>query len=73
MDEHDQYLANDMEADRDAPADLICRLRSVDPLQTLDSLLQNLKLGKYPLLHGKRFALTVGTGPAPSHSLDLLD
>jgi len=73
MDEHDQYLANDMEADRDALADLICRLRSVDPLQTLDSLLQNLKLGKYPLLHGKRFALTVGTGPAPSHSLDLLD
>lgn len=71
--EHDQFLFNDMEADRDALADLICRLRSIDPLQTLDSLLQNLKLGKYPLLHGKRFALTVGTGPAPSHSLDLLD
>ena len=37
-DENDQFLENDLDADRDALADLICRLRSVDPMQTLDSL-----------------------------------
>jgi Histidine kinase-, DNA gyrase B-, and HSP90-like ATPase len=73
MDEHDQFLSNDMEADREALADLISRLRSVDPLQTLDSLLQGLQLGKYPLLHGKRFALSVGMGEVPGHSVDLLN
>lgn len=73
MDEHDQLLSNDMDADREALADLISRLRCVDPLQTLDSLLQGLKLGKYPLLHGKRFALSVGAGDAPGHSVDLLN
>jgi hypothetical protein len=38
----------DLDADRDALADLIRRLRSVDPVQTLDSLLQELRLGRYP-------------------------
>jgi hypothetical protein len=50
----------DLDADRDALADLIRRLRSVDPVQTLDSLLQELRLGRYPLLHGKAFQVTVG-------------
>ena len=40
IDENDQFLAADLDADRDALADLIRRLRSVDPVQTLDSLLQ---------------------------------
>ena len=60
------------DADRDALADLIRRLRSVDPVQTLDSLLQELRLGKYPLLHGKAFQVTVGVGAAPGHSVALV-
>ncbi|MBT9597762.1 MAG: ATP-binding protein [Vitreoscilla sp.] len=72
-DEHDQCLDSDMDADRDALADLIRHLRAVDPVQTLDSLLQELRLGKYPLLHGRTFQLTVGVGSAPSHSIELLE
>jgi hypothetical protein len=72
MDENDQFLASDLDADRDALADLIRRLRSVDPVQTLDSLLQELRLGRYPLLHGKAFQVTVGVGAAPGHSVALV-
>ena len=72
-DEHDQFLESERDADREALADLIQRLRSVDPLQTLDSLLLGLKLGKYPLLRGKQFHLTVGIGAAPGHSLEMVD
>jgi len=71
-DENDQFLENDLDADRDALADLIGRLRSVDPVQTLDSLLQELGLGSYPLLHGKSFHVSVGMGPAPGHSIELV-
>ncbi|QDL38715.1 ATP-binding protein [Rhodoferax sediminis] len=71
-DENDQFLESDLDADRDALADLICRLRSVDPVQTLDSLMQTLKLGKYPLLHGKTFQLNVGMGSVPGHSIELV-
>jgi hypothetical protein len=39
----------------------------------LDSLLQSLRLGKYPLLHGRTFQLTVGAGLAPGHTVDLVD
>ncbi len=72
-DEHDQFLDSELDADRDALADLIGRLRSVDPVQTLDSLLRDLRLGNYPLLHGRTFQLTVGVGSAPGHSVELLD
>ena len=72
-DEHDQFLEADRDADRDALADLLRLLRAVDPVQTLDSLLQSLRLGKYPLLHGKTFQLTVGVGLAPGHTVDLVD
>lgn len=71
-DENDQFLEGDLNADRAALADLICRLRSVDPVQTLDSLMQTLKLGKYPLLHGKTFQLNVGMGADPGHSIELV-
>lgn len=71
-DEDDQFREGDLDADRDALADLICRLRSVDPIQTLDSLMQTLKLGKYPLLHGKTFQLNVGMGAYPGHSIELV-
>ena len=72
IDENDQFLAADLDADRAALADLIRRLRSVDPVQTLDSLLQELRLGRYPLLHGKAFQVTVGVGIAPGHSVALI-
>jgi hypothetical protein len=72
-DEHDQFLDSDLDADRDALVDLIRRLRSGDPVQTLYSLLQDLQLGNYPLLHGKTFQLTVGVGSAPGHSIGLVD
>ncbi len=48
------------------------RLRSVDPKDTLDSLLQELKLEKYPLLHGRTFRLTVGP-VSLGHSVELVD
>lgn len=72
-DENDQFLECDLNADRNALADLIGRLRSVDPVQTLDSLMQTLKLGKYPLLHGKTFQLNVGMGSVPGHSIELVE
>ncbi|MBN9423915.1 MAG: ATPase [Candidatus Accumulibacter sp. 66-26] len=72
IDENEQFMSSDLDADRDALADLIRRLRSVDPVQTLDSLLQDLGLGKYPLLRGKTFEVTVGDGVAPGHSVALL-
>ena len=72
VDENNQFMSSDLDADWDALADLIRRLRSVDPVQTLDSLLQELGLGKYPLLHGKTFEVTVGDGATPGHSVALL-
>lgn len=60
IDSNDQFLEDHCDEDRDALADLIRRLRSVDPQATLDSLLQELKLEKYPLLHGKTFQLKIG-------------
>ena len=71
-DEHEQFLEADLDADREALADLIRRLRSVDPKDTLDSLLQELKLEKYPLLHGRTFRLTVGQ-VSLGHSIELVD
>ena len=71
-DEHEQFMGGDLDADREALADLIRHLRCVDPKDTLDSLLQELKLEKYPLLHGKTFRLTVGAAPL-AHSVELVD
>jgi hypothetical protein len=71
-DEHDQYLDADRDADCEALADLIRRLRSVDPVQTFDSLLQDLRLGRYALLQGRTFQVTVGVGSAPGHSVELV-
>ena len=71
-DEHDQYLDADRDADCEALADLIRRLRSLDPARTLDDLLQGLRLGRYPLLHGRTFQLTIGVGGDPGHSVELM-
>lgn len=71
-DENEQFLASDLDADRDALADLIRRLRSIDPKDTLDSLLRELKLERYPVLHGRQFRLSVGT-EASGHAVHLAD
>jgi hypothetical protein len=71
-DENEQFLESDLDADRDALADLIRRLRSVDPKDTLDSLLHELKLERYPVLHGRQFRLSVGSGPN-GHAVELAD
>lgn len=73
IDENERYREDDMEADREALADLIRRLRSTDPAVTLTSLLTSLNLGKYPLLRGKRFEVAVGVGAMPGCSVGLLD
>lgn len=62
IDSNDQFLEDHCDEDRDALADLIRRLRLIDPKTTLDSLLQELKLENYPLLRGKTFQLKVGHG-----------
>jgi hypothetical protein len=72
-DSNDQFQESDLESDREALGDLIRRLRTRDPVSTLDSLLHGLRLGKYPLLHGKTFELTVGVGASPGHSIVLAD
>ena len=71
IDEHDHFLDGHCDADRDALEDLIRRLRSVDPKATLDSLLQELKLEKYPLLQGRTFRLSVGHDRG-GHAVELM-
>ncbi|MDF3831958.1 ATP-binding protein [Cupriavidus basilensis] len=73
VDENEQFLQGDLDADRDALADLVRRLRCTDAVQTLDALLCELRLGKYPLLHGKTFEVTVGTGGMPGHTVTLIE
>ncbi|MCU7370019.1 ATP-binding protein [Paucibacter sp. O1-1] len=72
VDGNDRYRDDEMDADRDALADLIRRLRSTDPVDTLTSLLADLHLGKYPLLHGRQFEVTVGEGGMPGCTVELL-
>ncbi|WP_238530035.1 hypothetical protein [Alicycliphilus denitrificans] len=72
VDGNDQYREDDAEADCMALADLIRRLRSTDPVAALSSLLSELGLGKYALLHGRRFEVTVGVGNMPGCSVELV-
>lgn len=72
IDSNDQYLKDHCDEDRDALADLVRRLRLIDPRATLDSLLQELKLEKYPLLHGKTFQVKVGRD-RDEHVVDVLE
>lgn len=71
VDENEFALDDAMQADRELLAELIRHLRATDPAATLDALLAGLKLGRYPLLHGKTFEVTVGIGGAPGHSVVL--
>jgi hypothetical protein len=72
MNEYNQFMESDLDADRDALVQLVRLLRCVDSVQTLDSLLQQLQLGRYPKLHGKRFQLQVGSSGQPGYSLELI-
>ncbi|MDZ7855919.1 ATP-binding protein [Sphaerotilus sp.] len=72
IDSNEQFREDDLEADREALADLIRLLRSVNPKDTLNTLLAELRLEKYPLLHGKAFRVTVGQ-VAGEHAIELID
>jgi hypothetical protein len=61
--ENDHWHEEDQEHDQHALEDLIRLLRATDPLTTLDSLLSELHLERYPALVGKTFRLQVGKEP----------
>lgn len=71
-DTYDSFREYECDTDMDDLADLIRRLRSVDPHETLVSLLQPLRLEKYPVLHGKTFRVHVGQ-QAAAHSIELIE
>jgi len=48
------------------------RLRAVDPVATLRSMLEQLKLEDYPLMRGRSFRLSVGQA-AEHHAVELLE
>ena len=60
LDEDDRWRGELVEADRDALAQLIRRLRSRDPTEALRSLLESLQLERYPGLHGHTFSCAGG-------------
>lgn len=60
IDHNDTFHEDDLEHDKDLLADVIRRLRFIDPLATLNSLLQELNLEKYPLLQGCCFQMHIG-------------
>lgn len=53
---------NIQEQDISDLGDFIRRLRAVDPQKTIHGLLRDLNLEKYPVLQGKTFQFTVGSG-----------
>lgn len=59
-DDMERFLEADCIADEEALAMLIRRVRSVDPVQTLTSLLRSHRLGGYPVLRQQSFIVTVG-------------
>lgn len=63
VDSYEHFHEEDMEADTDALAELVMRLRAVDPVATLRSMLTLLKLENYPLMRGRSFRLSVGQDP----------
>lgn len=63
IDEDDHWHGAYAAADRDALAMLIRRLRAADPAEALQSLLRELRLERYPSLHGRTFRVEVG----PAH------
>ena len=62
LDQDDHWHDELLEADREALATLIRRLRASDPAEALRSLIAELKLERYPSLHGRTFSVQVGSG-----------
>lgn len=71
IDEDDHWRGEAAEADREALAMLIRRLRATDPTEALRSLIEELKLERYPSLHGRTFSVQVGSGQA-AHEVRLV-
>lgn len=71
QDEFDRFDDADCHADAAALADLVRRLRAVDPLATLMSLMRDLRLERYPLLVGKAFRLQVAATD-DGHAVELV-
>ena len=71
LDEDDRWRGEFAEADREALAALIRRLRSSDPAEALRSLIGELQLEHYPSLHGHTFSLQVG-GEENKHEVRLV-
>ena len=68
----DDHFRNDLQqADSDALRVLIRRLRATDPVEAVQSLVEQLNLEKYPLLHGRTFRLTVGPASG-QHAVELV-
>lgn len=72
VDSRDRYHEGDRDADAEALADLIRLLRAVDPMETLQGMLTDLKLEKYPVLHGRTFRLTISR-QHQTHVLELIE
>jgi hypothetical protein len=71
LDEDDHWHGEFAEADREALATLIRRLRATDPTEALRSLIGELKLERYPSLHGHTFSVQVGNGQG-AHEVQLV-
>ncbi len=71
IDENDRFMEADLEADREALAELIQRLRCADPRAALESLVRGLTFEKYPSLQGRTFRVSVGAC-RDRHGVELL-
>lgn len=60
LDDDDRWREESADADREALATLIGRLRASDPTEAMRSLIEELKLEQYPSLQGHTFSLQVG-------------
>jgi hypothetical protein len=72
VDDGERHRNGEMDADREALAALLRHLRSTDAQGTLAALLATMQLGRYPLLQGCSFELTVGVGASPGCSVELV-
>lgn len=70
-DDDDRFQDAEFQWDLTALTALIRRLRSGDPRSALTSLLGDLHLEQYPLLHGRTFRLQVGA-TGDTHRVDLV-
>ena len=71
LDEDDHWHSECVEADREALAVLIRRLRATDPTEALRLLIDELKLERYPSLHGHTFTVQVGSAQS-AHEVRLV-